>query len=384
MVQPPNVSLEDSRPQNDRERKRRRETWLRDRKFSIGASDAAAACGLSRYRAPWDLWADKVSYGTNAEDTGEAFDESVNEAIYWGNKLEPHIRAKAKERLGHVYHPGRYKIFRHPEYRMLTATLDGRIAEPTDAVMDLFEGFPTKSMELVKGHGLLEIKTSGNAAEWGESPDSYPVEYMAQVQHAMNVTGFTWGVLACLMGGFGGNRVRYYPFVRVPEFISALQAKELSFWNSHVSTRIPPDITKENLGSQIDSIRAKFAAEIQGKVIELEPEYDMVDEVKQHASRVRRQASVVEDYCQAVLMTRLGDCEIGILQNGAAYHFKTVERKEYVVKASSTRRLTRTTNKKKIEAAREKIEDVPEIQKFQVSTPRQISSDKPQREEAAV
>lgn len=382
MVLPPSVVLEDGSTSSHGARRRTRESWLRDRKSGIGSSDAAGVCGLSRYVAPWDLWADKISYAVNAEDI--EIDDTTNEAIFWGNRLEPHIRSRVRNVLGHIYHPGRYKIFRHPEYRMLTASLDGRFAEPTDAILDLFEGFPTKSMELVKGHGLLEIKTSGNSAEWGDTPDSYPVEYMAQVQHAMNVTGFTWGVLACLMGGYGGNRVRYFPFVRVPEFIEALQAKELSFWNNHVATRIPPDITKENLGSQIDSIRAKFAAEIQGKVIELEPEYDMVDEVKQHASRVRRQASMVEDYCQAVLMSRIGDCEIGILQNGAAYQFKTVARKEYMVKSSSTRRLTRTTNAKKIEVAREKIDDVSEYKKFEASPPAtpQISSDKPIREGA--
>jgi putative phage-type endonuclease len=337
------------------ERRKKKESWLKRRKDGIGASEAAAVCGLSRYRTPIEAWRDKVTVAINAEDV--VIDDEENEAIYWGNKLESDVRHKARTHFfpGNIHgivNPGRFKIQRHAEHRWMTATLDGWLREPTDRIRELFEGFPVTAMEKVQGRGVLEIKCSGQVSEWGENPDDYPIEYQCQVQHAMAVMGYSWGILACLLSGYGGMQVRYFPFVAVDDFQQLLMAREADFWHNHVETRVAPDIVPVNLPGQIESLQSQFAAEIQGKVVELETNYVVIDEIKQAAVKLRSQADAIDKFCKAALIARMQDGEMGVLDNGAAYTYKTQERKGFEVKPRTDRVLRRTVNSLKIDVAR--------------------------------
>ena len=60
-----------------------REDWLTLRKKGIGGSDAAAVCGLNRWRGPLDVFLDKTS---------ESIDNTDSEAMYWGRVMEPVLR----------------------------------------------------------------------------------------------------------------------------------------------------------------------------------------------------------------------------------------------------------------------------------------------------
>ena len=60
------------------------EDWLEYRKQGIGGSDAAVACGISRYKSPVELWLEK---------TGQLPNQEAGEAAYWGTQLEPFVRA---------------------------------------------------------------------------------------------------------------------------------------------------------------------------------------------------------------------------------------------------------------------------------------------------
>jgi putative phage-type endonuclease len=353
MVLPPAKGIASAR--SAAERRKKKEAWLKLRKEGLGASDAAAACGLSRYCQPVTLWKDKVTEAVNAEDI--TVGEEVNEAIEWGNYAEGRIRQKAKQHFfpddpHGIINPGRYRIQRHAEHRWMTATLDGWIQEPNDKILELYDGFPAEAFDKIKGRGVLEIKTSGHENDWGDNAMEYPLEYMCQVQHAMAVMGYSWGILACLLAGYGGLRVKYFGFVEVEEFQAALIAKERDFWLNNVERRVAPDLVDSNIASQIDSLKALFTTELSGKVVELEPEYDVVDEINQAAMALRRKADVIAGFCKATLIARIQNGEMGVLNNGAAYTFKTQERKGYEVKPRSDRVLRRSNNKAKIEAAR--------------------------------
>ena len=43
------------------------EEWLELRKNGIGGSDAAAVCGISRYKSPVELWMEKTDKMTPSE-----------------------------------------------------------------------------------------------------------------------------------------------------------------------------------------------------------------------------------------------------------------------------------------------------------------------------
>jgi hypothetical protein len=59
-----------------------KETWLTERRKGIGASEAAAVLGLSRYKSPLDVYLDK---------TGEIGPQDDSERMYWGRKLEGRV-----------------------------------------------------------------------------------------------------------------------------------------------------------------------------------------------------------------------------------------------------------------------------------------------------
>ena len=64
-------------------RKMTRETWLAVRSESIGGSECAAACALSKFRSPWQIFAEKK---------GLIKREKAGRAAYFGSLLEPVVR----------------------------------------------------------------------------------------------------------------------------------------------------------------------------------------------------------------------------------------------------------------------------------------------------
>ena len=72
----------DSMPRNE---------WLALRRKGIGGSDCAAACGLSRWKSPLQLFVEKTSAVKAEED---------NERMEWGRRLEPLIRSTFAEKSG--------------------------------------------------------------------------------------------------------------------------------------------------------------------------------------------------------------------------------------------------------------------------------------------
>ena len=92
------------------------EDWLEYRKQGIGGSDAAVACGISRYKSPVELWLEK---------TGQLPNQEAGEAAYWGTQLEPLVRAEFTRRTGiEVTHTK--QLLQSAEHPFMLANLDGR------------------------------------------------------------------------------------------------------------------------------------------------------------------------------------------------------------------------------------------------------------------
>lgn len=70
------------------ERYENRADWLRARKKSIGASEAACVLGMGRFRSAYSVVTDKLT---------EAVDESMDETAEWGLRHEPAIAKKFAE-----------------------------------------------------------------------------------------------------------------------------------------------------------------------------------------------------------------------------------------------------------------------------------------------
>lgn len=184
--------------------------WLAERQNSIGASECAAAIGASKYMTPIELWQLK---------TGRAKRDEANEAMQWGNLLEPVIIEEYERRTGHIVRY-RQKFIRSKTCGYMTCTLDGA------------------TLTHDEDH-LVEVKTASTWAKgWGdEETDDVPEQYMVQVHHQFACTGYNKADLVVLIGG---QRLRIYRIERHQPMVDFIESKVAEFWE-HVQADVPPD-----------------------------------------------------------------------------------------------------------------------------------------------
>lgn len=187
-----------------------REEWLKYRKLGIGGSDVASLLGISKWKSEIELWLDKTN------QTNELPVE--NEAMQWGNIMEPIIRKHFAEVTGKPVVEVK-AMLQHPEYPYMLADVDGLTVDDT--------GNPA----------ILEIKTASEykRSEW---EDDIPTYYQTQVQHYLCVTGVAKAYVAVLIGG---NSFRVYEVDADAEIQSMLIAVEQEFWNK-VKNMIRPQM----------------------------------------------------------------------------------------------------------------------------------------------
>lgn len=188
----------------------------------LGASEIAAALGLSRWKAPITLWLEK---------TGRQAPTAAGEPAEWGTKLEPIIRAEYIERHGVEVRIPKASEY-HPSISWARATVDGYVWVPTHTDHD--------SYELVRSH-LLECKAPGlrMADDWGDADEpEVPDYYYVQAVWQMFVTGLRRVDFAVLLGG------QSY-FERVVHHDADLEAEIVAGATEFmrlVETNTPPDV----------------------------------------------------------------------------------------------------------------------------------------------
>jgi putative phage-type endonuclease len=188
---------------------------VRERLSYIGASDAAAVLGLSRWQTPLEIWAEK---------TGQVppKDLSANLAVEVGTELEDLVAKLFTKRTGKKVRRVNETKF-HKTHPFLACNLD-RIVEGTD--------------------DLLECKTASGwkAKEW--EGEEIPQEYVIQVMHQLMVTGRQVGWIACLIGG--NADFRYKKIVRDDTAIKLMLEKEVHFWKTFVEPKVMPTLITKN------------------------------------------------------------------------------------------------------------------------------------------
>ena len=196
-----------------------------ERLTGIGASDAAAAMGLSQWKTPLELYLDKT------EELDAANDPVVgNELMYWGSKLETMIAEGWSEKTGIKVRRVNAQLT-HPEHDFMIAHLDRR---------QVGNGRP------------LECKNVNvyyaRSAFGEEGSDDVPVHYLIQVHHQIVIARAKWGAegaeLAALIGG---NNLRTYTFQHDAELEELIIKREAEFWQHVIDRRPPPPTTLGDL-----------------------------------------------------------------------------------------------------------------------------------------
>ena len=139
------------------------------RALGLGASDAAAAVGLSKWKTPYQLWQEKLGIAANDDHDAEALH------LEMGNALEPLAIARFERK-----------------QKLTVSDRQVRVVDPTwDKRWVTVDG-------LASDGGLVEAKSVGFAdpREWGDEFDdgAIPMHYLLQTQHAMacTVASHTW------------------------------------------------------------------------------------------------------------------------------------------------------------------------------------------------
>lgn len=198
-----------------------RQEWLKGRMQGIGASEAAATCGMSPRLSPSALWQLKTN---RKKET----DLSNSEVVNLGIKLEPAVRG-----LFGALHP-EYEIEYHAfdilyqeERPWLFATLDGELIDQPGR------------------RGILEIKTSTprKKGDWLTWSDGHmPQHYYIQCLHQLLATGYDFVILfGVLMRDDGEIETRTYTIERADceDDMQWLLEKETEFWRHIKDDTVP-------------------------------------------------------------------------------------------------------------------------------------------------
>lgn len=186
--------------------------WHAARRTFIGASEAAAVLGVSRWATALDVWALKVGLVDPQPD---------NISMSLGRELEDWIARQWQARTGHQVTNPRTTV-RHPDYPHIAAAVD------REAVLELGS--------LV----LLECKYVGPnlVDDWTAGVPVY-VEVQCQVQ--MAVTGARRVHVCALLAG-RRPEWRTWPIDRDDQAIATIIERLDAFWTGHVMTGIRPPL----------------------------------------------------------------------------------------------------------------------------------------------
>lgn len=269
----------------------------------IGASDVPVIMGVSRWKTPYGLWAEKTKRLLPEE-------RPESDSISLGHLIEPWLLDEAEKDLGAI--GGRNQEVSHKD-GVIVATLDGMV---------LATGEP------------VEAKTQGLVSpvydEWGApNSDEVPPRYYWQAQTQMACVGAKRAHLYALLGGRGK-----VPFVlhRDPRIDAVLE--EVCHW---FVEHIAYDVEPERGISDVDIIRRMQVRKDQQvalgeEFLALVNEYHAIKSATNAAEKRREEI-------QAQFILALGDAPIGVLPDMRVVKFNVIESAGYVVGPKSYRRL---------------------------------------------
>lgn len=247
-----------------------------DRTKYIGGSDAAACVGLSRWRSPLSVWAEK---------TGVITPDDISEKlpVKLGTRLEEAVAELFEEQTGKVVNRVN-RTLKHPQYDFIRANIDRKV---------------------LKEDAIVECKTTSawKAKEW--DGEEVPREYVIQALHYLAVTGAAKCYVAVLIGN---QDFKIKSVERDEKVIADLIRREVHFWNEFVVKNVPPSAKSTDK----DTLSSIFPQAEEGKTIDLDSEaaavLDTLEGMKKDASSLEAQIMEQEN----ILRQKLGDAETGL------------------------------------------------------------------------
>ena len=277
--------------------------WLAHRCSGIGASEIAAVLGESPWQSALSVYAAKV-------DPAEP-DADESEWLAWGHKLEPIILAEFAARTGRLLRPGGLLLRSH-EHPWALATLDA------EASADEGTTWAPVDAKNISAH---------KSDAWAEGP---PEHYRIQVHQQMLVTG---AKKASLCGLLGGNKYIWCDVERDETLIRKIIHQGSAFWQRVQDRDAPAPDGSESAKLALSRMYPRET----DAVIALP--LSMSDTIAAMQA-ARKEETAAHDRAEAAaqaLKAALGSAVRGICPDGYEISWKTQAKREYIVKASTTR-----------------------------------------------
>lgn len=199
--------------------------WIAWRALHLGASEAAAILGKSKFQTPYQLWCEK---------TGRAQGFEGNAATLRGSEIEAKARASYEVLNGFIDMPP--ECVEHPAYKFLSASLDG-ISEDRKTILEI--KYPSQESHDLALHGTV------------------PEHYFIQCQHQLMCVPEAEVVHYWSYREGNGALVKVYPDLKLIEII---MKAEFAFWDL-VQSDIAPPLTDKD-AKLVDSGEVKNICEI--------------------------------------------------------------------------------------------------------------------------
>jgi putative phage-type endonuclease len=252
----------------------------------IGGSDIAALLGLSPFKTPLELWAQKVGHPMRKPIEGVH--------LRFGQFVEPFV-ALEYERLTGLHTVEHFPPLFHPVHEFMYGHID-RFVMPQAGMPAVVDG-------IVSTDTLLECKTTSvfNKDDWGEEgSDQVPNAYLLQCAWYMAITDCTRADIAVLIGN---QDFRLYRIQRDEKLESLMLDQAKRFWFDHVLAGVPPQ------PQTVDDVKLLFPQEDPDKTLEASPE--VVDALQQ-LKTLQNTSKALEEKAEAVkskIMQAMGQAE---------------------------------------------------------------------------
>lgn len=208
-----------------------RDEWLAARRKGIAATDVPAILGISPWKSPVAVYAEKL---------GLVGDQTETRAMRLGKAAEPALLRE------YEIETGRRAVLSSALFRHRSVNLVG--------TPDAFE--------VIDPDGL-ELKTARRADGWGEpGSDDIPSHYLVQVAVYMALLERPRWYVAVLIAG---SDFRIYEVRRDMELEGVILEAAARFWKDNVLAQVPPDLD----GSE--SARAIVSARYPRNLVPLRP-----------------------------------------------------------------------------------------------------------------
>lgn len=246
------------------------------RRKYLGGTDAAGVLGLSRWKTPISVWAEKT--GAIVEEDEMTIHKEV------GTLLEDDVAELFTRRTGKKVRRANETIF-HKKHSFLGANIDRMI---------------------VGEDAGLECKTAAvwKSKEW--DGEEIPREYVLQCLHYLAVTGKKRWYLAVLIGN---QDFQWKVIERDENLLNDMVNREVSFWNDYVLPNIMPSVVTKYDGDTLDKLFPQAKPE---KEIELNDDASQLIEIIESYKADKKNLEAMIEKSENELKLMLSDATVGL------------------------------------------------------------------------